>query len=154
MRVYHKRECRFNSTKSRACDWSTKRGVKIRRLNTSINWHSDTALFTALFAFTEKWERVNFKHCTRVKILLTPHQTVIFILTLIQCVLAFKYHIPLKLGVFYLATGGARACPNSFACYTFLGFLSSSLTTCVGVAGATLASTFVSDDECVCMGEG
>ena len=27
----------------------TKREVKIRRLNTSINLHSDTALFTALF---------------------------------------------------------------------------------------------------------
>ena len=49
MRVYHKRECKFNSTKSRACDWSTKREVKIRRLNTSINLHSDTALLTALF---------------------------------------------------------------------------------------------------------
>ena len=81
-------------------DWSTKREVKIRRLNTSINLHSDTALFTDLFAFTEKWERVN---CTCVKILPTPQQTVVFILILIQCVLAFKYHIPLKLGLFYLA---------------------------------------------------
>ena len=38
-----------------------------------------------------------------MKILPTPQQTVIFILTLIQCVLAFKYHIPMKLGLFYLA---------------------------------------------------
>ena len=77
--------------------------MKIRILNTSINLHSDTALFTALFEFTEKWERVNFKHCTCVKILPTPQQTVFFILTWIQCVVAFKYHIPMKLGLFYFA---------------------------------------------------
>ena len=114
MRVYNKRECRFNSTKSRACDWSTKQEVKIGRLNTSIC--TATLLFSQpFFAFTTcKFERVNFKQCTQcVKILPTPHQTVIVILIkLIKCALAFKYHIPRKLGLFYLAfylaTVGAR----------------------------------------------
>ena len=35
-------------TKSPASDWSTKREVKIRKLNASINLHSDTALFIVM----------------------------------------------------------------------------------------------------------
>ena len=63
-----------------------------------------------------------------------------FILTLIQRVLAFKYHIPLKLGLFYSALS-INTRP------TVLGLLSPSLTpTCVGETGARLASSRVSDD--------
>ena len=79
-------------------------GNAIGQQNVRASICTATLLFSQpFFAFTEKWERMKFKHCTCVKILPTPQQTINFILTLIQCVLAFKYHVPLKLGLFYSA---------------------------------------------------
>ena len=72
-----------------------------------------------------------------------------FILTLIQCVLAFKYRIPLKLRLFYSAFSTL-----SIHGPTFSGFLSPSFTTCVDIASARLASSSASDNECACMREG
>ena len=91
------------STKSRACNWSTKREVKIRRLNTSINLHSNTALFRDLFLQLLRKGTGEFQTLHLCEN--PPHVQANsnFILTLFQCVLAFKYHIPLKLGLFYSA---------------------------------------------------
>ena len=134
---------------SRACDWSTKREVKIRRLNTSINLHRDTALFTALYLHLLRNGTDEFQTSHLYENPLQAPANSNYILTLIQCVLAFNIIYTetwsFLFSVLYISIPGL----------TLLGFLSPSLTwTCAGVAGARLATSRASDDECACMGEG
>ena len=67
---------------------------KLEDWNTSINLHSDTALFTAFFLLQTLHLYENPPYAPAYSN---------FILALIQCLLAFKHHMPLKLGLFYSA---------------------------------------------------
>ena len=124
------------STKTRVCDWSTKREVKIRRLNTSINLHSDTALFTALFCIYWEMRTGEFQTLHLCENPLHAPANGNYIITLIPSVYWLSNIIFHRNMVFSIQRSLSIHGP------TFLVFLSPSFTTCVGVAGTRLASSF------------
>ena len=118
-------------------------GWKLKGLNTSINLHSNTALFTALFCIY--WEMGTGEFQTFHLCENPSHAPANsnFILNIDSVWIGFQIPYSIENLVF----------PIQRPIHAPTLFLSPSLTTYVGVAGARLASSRASDDECACMGE-